>query len=172
MRPELPDYGCFPRWPAEGSAWIHPDDRATVMHFIPGDRVFRRDRFDGVFYHYRYGEQRFRLKPCMWLPLAGEGVDIHDLVETVGLGMERDLFVATVVDAIFASDQGRCVYRLSRGGTIVDHLYGRDEFKVLTDKTKLRAGETIHPAPVWVQSYASESSLLVTEVEPDDGASQ
>ena len=157
MRPELPDYGTFPRWPDDGSAWIHPDDRAIVMQMIPGERIFRRDRWDGTFYYYSYGDSHFRLKPCMWLPLTNEGVDIGDLVETIGLGMERELFVGHVVDAIYSAEEGRCVYRLSRGRSIDDRLYGRDELQVLTDKTKLREGMTIHPKPQWVERFQDES---------------
>ncbi len=165
MRPDLPDFGCFPRWPAEGSAWIHPDDRAIVLRLIPSDRIFRRERFDGVFYHYRYGEIRFRLKPCMWLTLSGEGVDVGDLIEIVGFGMERELFVATVVDAIYAAEEGRCVYRLSRAGVIDERLYGCEEFRVLTDKTKLRQGQTVHPTPQWVARFQDDAGerLPLTE---------
>ena len=37
MRPELPDYGTFPRWPAEGSDWIHPDDLSGERLHLPPD---------------------------------------------------------------------------------------------------------------------------------------
>jgi hypothetical protein len=175
MRPELPDYGTFPRWPADGTAWIHPDDRATVMHLIPGERVFRRERFDGTFYHYRYGDLRFRLKPCMWLPLSNEGIDIGDLVETIGLGMERELYVGTVAEAIYSESEGRCLYRLARAGSLDDRFYGREDLQVLTDKTKLREGTTIHPTPQWVASFQDEQVTgerlhLPTDIEPDDRA--
>jgi len=177
MRPELPDYGTFPRWPAEGSAWIHPDDRAVVMHLVPGERVFRRERFDGVFYYYRYGDTHFRLKPCMWLPLEDEGVDIGDLVETVGLGLERELFIAHVVDALYLASEGRCVYRLARAELVDDRLYGCDEFRVLTDKTKLQIGDTIHPVPRWVDEFQSEERSgerlhLPADVEADNRTDQ
>ena len=174
MRPELPDYGTFPRWPAEGSDWIHPDDLETVMHLVPSERVFRREQFDGEFYHYRYGDIHFRLKPCMWLPLENEGVDIGDLVETTGLAMERELFIAHVSEALFAPDEGRCVYRLSRVELTDDRLYGCDEFRVLTDKTKLQLGDTLHPEPRWVEKFhgaefSGERLHLPPDVEADDG---
>lgn len=178
MRPELPDHGTFPRWPAEGTAWIHSDDRSVVMHLIPSDRIFKRERFDGTYYHYRYGETRFRLKPCMWLPLTDEGVDIGDLVETVGLGMERELFVGKVNDALYSAEEGRCVYRLSRPGAMEDErVFGREEFRVLTDKSKLREGMTEHPIPHWVEEYqneeiAGERLHLPSDVKPDDRADE
>jgi len=178
MRPELPDRGSFPRWPAEGTAWIHPDDRATVMHFVPSDRIFKRERFDGTFYHFCYGEIRFRLKPCMWLPLADEGVDIGDLVETIGFAMERELFVGTVSQALYSAEEGRCVYRLTRAGTMDDErLYGREEFNVLTEKIKLREGTTRHPTPQWVEGFqneepASDRLHLSSDVESNDRADE
>ena len=177
MRPELPDYGTFPRWPAEGSAWIHPDDRAIVMHLVPGERVFRRERFDGVFYHYRYGDTHFRLKPCMWLPLADEGVDMGDLVETIGLGLERELFIGHVTDALYLASEGRCAYRLSRAELVDDRLYGRDEFRVLTDKSKLRIGETVHPVPRWIEGFqddelSDEKLPSAADIETDNRADQ
>ncbi len=48
MRPELPDYGVFLRWPAAGTAWIHAEDRALVARWIPGNHVFRRESYDGL----------------------------------------------------------------------------------------------------------------------------
>jgi hypothetical protein len=174
MRPELPDHGTFPRWPAEGTAWIHPEDRSIVMHLIPSDRIFKRERFDGTFYHYRYGDTRFRLKPCMWLPLADDGVDVGDLVETIGLGWERELFIATVNDALYSADEGRCVYRLVRVGAMEDdRVFGRDEFRVLSDKTKLREGTTKHPTPHWVEGFQNEEPgeerlHLPADIEPDN----
>jgi hypothetical protein len=176
MRPELPDYGAFLRWPGEGSAWMHPDDRAVVMRMIPSERVFRRERFDGIHYHFRYGDIRFRLKPCMWLPLEDEGIDIGDLVETVGLAMERELFVATVIDALFVAEEGRRVYRLARGSSVQDRLYGADELKVLTDKTKLRESGNVHPEPHWDESFrqadlafeeATDDSHLAPDIKTD-----
>ncbi len=180
MRPELPDYGAFLRWPGDGSAWIYPDDRAIVMRMIPGERVFRRHRFDGNYYHYQYGETRFRLQPCMWLPIPGEGVDIGDLVETIGFALERELFVGTVLEALFVEGEGRVLYRIDNGGAIEDRLYSREEFKVLTNKLSLRVSGNEHPTPLWVTRYQDESISgprlpmgdIETEVEADDGSDQ
>ncbi len=156
MRPELPDYGTFPRWPADGDQWIHPDDMQLVLSLIPGNKIFRRDEFDGTFYHYRYGDIHFRLQPCMWLPLENEGIDIGDMVETKGLGLERELFIGTVTEAIYADEEGACMYRLTRGETIDDRLYVAHELQVLNNKTKLQIGTTEHPKPQWVEAYRGD----------------
>ena len=89
--PPLPDYGCIPRWPQDGQGFIHPDDVPVATRCFPSERVFRRDRFDGVYYHYSYGSLRFRLRPSMWLKVISDGIDIGDRVETVGASLEREL---------------------------------------------------------------------------------
>jgi len=177
MRPELPDYGTFPRSPDNGTSWIHPDDRSIVTSLIPSERIYRRDRFDGTFYHFRYGDIRFRLRPCMWLPLAAEGVDVGDLVEIIGTGMDRERFVGNVVDALYSTKEERCVYRIVRPGAMEsERLYGRDDFQNLTDKSKIREGSTIHPVPRWHDAFRDDPSgqriQLAPDVKPDDRADQ
>ena len=81
--PLLPDYGCIPRWPQEGQAFIHPDDVPIATRCFPSERVLRRDRFDGVYYHYSYGAIRFRLRPSMWLTVKPEGIDIGDVIVNI-----------------------------------------------------------------------------------------
>ncbi len=147
LRPQLPDYGCFPRWPENGHGFIHPDDSALVLRLIPSERVFRRDLYDGTYYHYRYGELRFRLKPCLWLKVQSEGIDIGDSVETIGVGMERELFIAEVHGMYFVRRKGCLLYRLRRGSTPLPNLYASSSLRQLTDKTHLRPGEISHPMP-------------------------
>ena len=36
---------------------------ALVRRLIPSPRVFRRERFDGLHYHLRYGRWQIRLRP-------------------------------------------------------------------------------------------------------------
>lgn len=155
--PQLPDYGCIPRWPEDGQGFIHPDDVPVATRCIPSTRVLRRDYFDGVYYHYRYGAVRFRLRPTMWLKVKSDGIDIGDLVETTGIGMERELFVAQVWGMYFVSRKGCILYRLRRADTKVPQLYSADQLRLLTDKTSLRPGDTNHPAPKW--SGTSEDTL-------------
>jgi hypothetical protein len=145
--PPLPDYGCFPRWPEEGQSFIHPDDVAIVTKLIPGQRVFCRESFDGTYYHFRYGKRRFRLKPCLWLPVRYEGFDVGDQVETVGTGMERELFVAEIAGMYFVSRKGCILYRLARHGKLVPRLYASRHLRLLTDKTELRETGEVHPPP-------------------------
>jgi hypothetical protein len=41
------------------------------------------------------------------------------------------------------------LYRLRRRDTLVPNLFHARQLRLLTDKTKVRAGEIIHPEPKW-----------------------
>jgi len=145
----LPDYGCIFRWPVDGVDFIHPEDQEVALRCFPSERVFRREKFDGEYYHYRYGDVTFRLRPVMWLKVREEGIDVGDQVETIGVGLERDRFVAQVWGMYYLRRKGRMVYRLRRGEQEVPRLYTSDELKSLTDKSKIEAREGIYPSPQW-----------------------
>jgi hypothetical protein len=147
--PPLPDYGCIPRWPEDGDHFIHPDDLAIAQRCLPSWRVLRRERFDGTFYHYCYGRLRFRLRPVMWLKVRSEGIDIGDEVETVGMSLERELFVATVWGMHWVSRKGCILYRLQRGELAEPRLYRAKDFRLL--KSKAQVGERMfdYRAPRW-----------------------
>lgn len=147
--PQFPDFGCFLRWPENGQSFIHPDDIGTVTRLIPSPRVLQRHAFDGTHYHYRYGKLRFRLRPAMWLPVRSEGIEIGDQVETKGLGLERDRFVATIWGMYYVQRKGCILYRLRRGEQIVTKLYPRDQLRVLTNKATVRPPTTKYRAPKW-----------------------
>lgn len=147
--PKLPDYGCIFRWPQDGQAFIHPDDVPVATRCFPSERVFRRDRFDGVYYHYSYGAIQFRLRPSMWLKVKPDGIDIGDRVETIGTSLERDLFVAQVWGMYLVRRKGCILYRLRRGGKTVPNLFLASHLRVLSEKSTVRPGDTIHPEPKW-----------------------
>lgn len=146
---KFPQYGCFPRWPEDGQGFIHPDDVPSAIRCIPSERVLRRDRFDDVYYHYRYGQIRFRLRPCLWLQIDTDGIDIGDTVETIGAGMERELFVAVVWGMYYVRRKGCILYRLRRTDSVVPRLYPAHQLRLLTDKSTVREGEIEHPIPRW-----------------------
>ena len=145
----LPIYGCFPRWPQDGQGFIHPDDVPIATRCIPSERVFRRDAFDGVYYHYTYGSIRFRLRPCMWLKVTHDGIDIGDSVETVGTGLQRELFVAEVWGMYFVRRKGCILYRLRKSDSLVPRLYTSEQLRLLTDKSTVREGFVEYPEPKW-----------------------
>jgi hypothetical protein len=148
VNPLLPVYGVFPRTPADGTDWIHPDDAEIVAGLIPGNRVFCRHRFEDGYYHFRYGETRFRLRPCMWLPITAEGIDIGDSVETIGVGLREELFVSEVIGMFYFQRDRRIQYQLARNPTS-GKLYLAEQLRLLTHKAELRPGDTVHPEPRW-----------------------
>ncbi len=133
--PRLPDYGCIPRWPQDGTDFIHCDDVSVAQRCFPSERVFRRDTFDGEYYHYRYGHVRFRLRPSMWLPVLGEGFNIGDSVETIGVGMGQELFVAKIWGMHFVRRKGCILYRLWRRDAVVPKLFHAAQIRSLVNKT-------------------------------------
>lgn len=147
--PPLPDYGCFPRWPADGDDFIHPDDRSKVARFIPSERVLKREAFDGTYYHYLYGKLRLRLRPTMWLKVAHEGIDIGDEIETIGRSLQRELFVATIWGMYFVRRKGCILYRLKRGEMPVPRLYAAKDLRLLTEKQHVSERTFDYRAPKW-----------------------
>lgn len=139
----------MPRWPENGQEFIHPEDVSLVTGLIPSERVLRRESFDGQYYHYRYGDSSFRLRPCMWLPIQGEGLDIGDEVETVGIGMERDLFVGVITGMYYVRRKGRILYRLRRGEQLLKKLFLQKHLRLLSEKQRVRQGDVEHPTPTW-----------------------
>ena len=145
--PQFPQYGCFFRWPADGQGWIHPADVPLVLRCLPSERVVRRDSFDGVYYHYRYGDLCFRLRPCLWRTVTPEGFDVGDQVETTGVGLQRELFVGQIAGMYYVQRKGRILYRLRHADQLVPRLYSSDHLRQLTEKARVRPGDVGHPPP-------------------------
>ncbi len=145
----LPDYGCFLRWPENGRSLIHPDDVAITQQMVPSTRVLKRVSFDDTYYHYRYGKYRFRMRPGMWLKVKTDGIDVGDQVETVGLGLEQERFVAHIWGMHYVQRKGCILYRLRRADQIVPKLFAADQLRLLVNKAKIRPGMTKHKAPSW-----------------------
>jgi hypothetical protein len=89
MSIDLPDlkrppiHVVFPRWPCDGDAWIHPDDRCLASNLLPGDRVFRCEETEGPYNLLTYGYRALRVEPVLWLEVPEEGLKIGDQVEVL-----------------------------------------------------------------------------------------
>ncbi|TWU66720.1 MULTISPECIES: hypothetical protein [Crateriforma] len=163
LAPELPQYGIIARWPEDGQSFIHPSDIAAANRCLPSERVLKRFAFDGSYYHYSYGAVRFRLRPCLWLRIRPDGIDIGDQVEVAGVGMQRDLFVASVWGMHFVQRKGCIVYRLRRADSVVPNLYTADQLKRLDVKEKVRPGMTKHPHPKWTGAGETLANWQTTD---------
>lgn len=160
---QFPQYGLFPRWPEDGQGFIHPDDVPTATRVIPSERVVQRVAFDDVYYHYRYGKMRFRLRPCLWTKIDSEGIDIGDSVETIGVGLERELFVAQVWGMYYVRRKGRILYRLRKADTVVPRLYLADQLRLLTDKETVRESDIEYPVPRWTGTADTIEGIELNE---------
>lgn len=159
--PPLPDYGVFERWPQNGTGFIHPADVAVATRCIPSRRVLRRERFDGTFYHYRYGRVQFRLRPAMWSRVKHEGLDVGDDIEVISLGMKQDPFVGRVFGMHFVRLEGCIFYRLKNAADEeVKRLYKRSDLRLLSDKTNLRPSDTLYPVPKCTGSRTTKTIPL------------
>jgi hypothetical protein len=131
ISPQLPDYGVYAWWPEAGHAWIHPDDVALVTQLIPSDRVFRRERFDGVYYHLCYDQHRCRVRPSMWLKVPYEGFDCGEEVEVLSDGMMREPFVGVILEMHYQRSKGKILYTLRRADVTLPQQYLSGQFRKL-----------------------------------------
>jgi len=150
--PQLPDYGCLLRWPHGGDV-IHPDDVFAASYCFRTVSVFRRDAFDGTHYHCVYGDLRFRMKPCLWLPIRFEGISIGDLVETTGVGMTREIFVGTVETMEYAVEKSHISYKLKRGDMTYHEQYVVSDLRLLDEKVELRPRDDFRLEPEGEAGY-------------------
>lgn len=171
IQPVLPDYGVFLRTPADGHDWIHPADRSVIDGLIPSERVFCRTRFEDGYYHFRYGDIRFRLRPCLWLPVVSEGIDIGDQVETIGVGLQVELLVSEVIGMYYSMRERRIEYQLA-AHPVSERLYTADQLRLLSDKQELHPSDTFVRIPEIGADDDAEPLHLAPDQEPDHGTDE
>ena len=135
--PELPDSGVYLNWPSEGTDWIHPDDVATVEHWIPSDRVFHRIGFDGTYYQLQYGDAVVRVKPTLWLKLNDDGFRIGDQVEVKSIELEREPIIARILEIRYDAALGSIYYLLEHRELPLARRYLAEELNLLTRRAEL-----------------------------------
>lgn len=143
MRVQLPDYGAFLHWPEPGTAWIHADDAVRASDLIPSRRVFCRERFDGTYYHLRYGEARLRIRPVMWLSLESDGFDVGQQVEVSGVGLAREPFVGEIIGMEYYRRSREIRYTVRRAGVVQQRLYVASELKTVSTKSALSQSDFV-----------------------------
>lgn len=147
--PHLPDYGYMSRWPQDGHDFIYPNDLVNARQVIPSNRVFRRDDFDGEYYHCQYGNLTFRLRPCMWLPVRYEGIDIGDPVETIRIGMEREQWVGQIVGMEYNAYRRCIVYEIQSGPLRLPNRFPARALRLLRSKDEIRPRVSGRHVPAW-----------------------
>jgi hypothetical protein len=140
--PDMPDCGAYLVWPCDGSAWIHPEDVELASRWIPSTRVLRRIRFDGEFYHLRYGEQSIRVRPTMWHRVADEGFDVGDQVEVLGRFLENDPCIGRIVEIRYDKSNQRVLYTVESRELPLPRSFLADDLKPLNRRVELRESDS------------------------------
>jgi hypothetical protein len=139
-----PKYGYFPRWPENGSGWIHPADVALARKLIPSERVFRRNGTDGKYMRLYYGALTLRVLPALWQEVSPEGFEIGDWVEVLGRGMRNEPRTGIIREMLW-DEEGRGIrYLIMVNEMPVAERYTRDDIRHIepvTDRIEPTAGE-------------------------------
>ena len=147
LRPDLPDFGAFLKWPISGTDWIHPEDVDQAQVLVPSNRVFRRDRWDGTYYWLHYGDQTLRVKPCMWQRTPDIDIEVGQRVEVLSKQGENDPGIFKVAEIHFLKEAQEVEFILSRDDLVISHSFRRDDFRPLEVKHHLRQGFFEHQTP-------------------------
>lgn len=137
-RPELPDFGVYPKWPMPGEEWIHPEDRQAAGKLAPSQRVFRRHKWDGEYYWLEYGEQSYRVKPSMWLPVPAVDLRVGEQVEVLQSKGDHDPGIFHVADIFFNLQLREVEFFLRRGEMRLASPFQRQALRPLHVKHRLR----------------------------------
>jgi len=138
------DYGALLRWPQDGNAWIHPDDREGVERLVPSRRVFRRESFDGEYYHLRYGAIQLRIRPCLWWKVAAEDIEIDDQVEVLSQLGQVEPLIGQVSEKMYDPHQSRIYYLLRNREVQLTREYFYHELQRLNTRPQLRQSNYEH----------------------------
>jgi hypothetical protein len=122
-------YGIYPWWPANGDAWIHPEDRSLARRLLPGSRVFRRDGRSGSLYVLSYGKLTFRVRPTMWLVVPGEGIDVGQRVEVKSLMGKNRPGIGYVGEMVWQAKRQQIRYRLLRRNMLSEQWYRASDLR-------------------------------------------
>ncbi|GAB5403802.1 MAG: hypothetical protein Aurels2KO_20330 [Aureliella sp.] len=147
LRPELPDWGVYLRWPEDGNEWIHPEDVTLATQLIPSRRVFKRTKWDSGFYHLLYGEHFLRVRPSMWTQVPGVDLELGQQVELLAQFGKHDPGVFRIEDILYDNEKHRIEFALNRGEIVLESLFSRSDIKPVFVKHHLRVGYYNHQPP-------------------------
>lgn len=139
-RPDLPDYGVYPKWPIQGEDWIHPEDRQRAEEFAPSFRVLRRHKWDGEYYWLSYGTTSYRVKPTMWLPVPAVDIEVGEQVEVLQSKGDHDPGIFRVAEVLFNIRLREVEFYLQRGEMRLASPFSRESLRPLIIKHHLRQG--------------------------------
>ncbi|QDV27268.1 DUF6960 family protein [Aureliella helgolandensis] len=147
MSPALPDYGIYDRWPVDGEAWIHPEDRELAKQLIPSERVFRREKWDGEYYWLAYGQQTLRLQPTLWLEVPPIDLEVGEQIELLAHQGDNDPGLFHIQDIHYNRVHQNHEYFLQRDGLHLPDAFPREHLRKLHQQHHLRVGDPEHTMP-------------------------
>ncbi len=112
-------FGVFLWWTEQTPSWVHPDDVKTADCLIPSDRIFLRCNCENAsdrelgFSEFRYGNQRFRGKPALWLEVSLQEIEIGDRVEIKSQSGKLKPQIASVIDILWNRTKRTVEFRLA-----------------------------------------------------------
>lgn len=124
-----PKYGCFPWWPEDGDAWLHPDDVPTARSMIPSARVFRRDGRNGEYALLHYGDVQLRVRPALWQEVAPPAFEMGDWVEVLTRGQTNAPSTGTIRQILWDEHAQEVRYQIRVDGQPMENLYAREDLQ-------------------------------------------
>lgn len=122
-----PKYGCFPWWPEDGDAWIHPDDVAQARLMIPSERIFRREGTQGGYLLLHYGELTLRVRPTLWQEVLPTTFEIGDWVEVLSRGMRNEPRTGIIRERLWDEPSRGVRYQISENGVPINDRYADED---------------------------------------------
>lgn len=146
-RPDLPDWGMFPRPPEAGLDWVHPDDVELAQKWIPSARIFRRSKWDGEYYWLHYGPHVLRLRPSLWTPTPPVDLEVDQQVELLARQGANDAGIFRISEILFNEGQHQIEFYLKRDELILSRAFEREDLQPLHEHHELRTGFYEHETP-------------------------
>lgn len=142
--PADPTYGYFSRWPEDGDGWVHPEDIELARRLLPSFRIWRREGTEGPYRVHRYGAERLRLRPALWIEAPYEGFDVGDPVAVRSQLKHHDPLLGFVREVLWDEHLSAVVYQLERLGMPLAERYLARDLRH-EPPTKLRPELRIEP---------------------------
>ena len=124
-----PRYGVFRWWPTDKD-WIHPGDVETAKQLIPSERLFRKEKYDDVYFLLTYGEQYIRIKHVIWLEIKTEGYELGDQVEVTSRLGKGHPMIATITEICWDKNEGRLMYTVVGTELHMRRKFSSEEFQL------------------------------------------
>jgi hypothetical protein len=133
-----PIYGCFTRWPVDGTSWLHPDDVHVMLTLIPSDRIFCRRWLGGEYSQLTYGRFTIRARPTLWQVVRPGQYQVGDLVQIRSQMMQQEPGLAFVREVFWNRHTAAAWYELEQREMILPHRFHESQLRPVEPLQKNR----------------------------------